>query len=452
MKKCRKSILTVSALFFVSVLSSPAFAAGPDGYPAYSGPPAELTMWAWTSNENYSIDLFQKAYPNIKIKWTNVGGGGEEYAKILTATSAGSGLPDIIMSEYTYAPEFIQFGSFQPINKWVPESTYLNYFPKVTLKWTAQDGKIYGTPQDSGASTMVYRKDIFDKYGLTVPKTWAEFATMAEKLHKANPKIQPISLSSNWVLIPLGLAWQAGGKMFEYADGKWYINFTNPTVTKVFSYWGKLIKDGVVTPDMWWNADWYKELTDGGAATVVSGGWFPEWLQLNSPDSKGKWRVALVPQWDASKPMNGEMGGSGFYVSSQSKNPEAAALFVLWLNSHKDSILQLHDKAQLPVLWANSFINGLGPSLANQEYPYFGGQKITPVSLEAMNQVAKNDGNAFTALPVMDYVGSSYQTEFKKVTDGQEDIPTFLKNWQDAVVAFMAKQGFSNVVVGQLPK
>jgi multiple sugar transport system substrate-binding protein len=451
MKMSRKSILTVSALFFASVLA-PAFAAGPDGYPAYSGPPVELTMWAWTSNENYSIDLFQKAYPSIKVKWTNVGGGGDEYTKILTATSAGSGLPDVIMSEYTYAPEFVQFGSFQAINKWVPESTYLQYFPKVTLKWTAQDGNIYGTPQDSGASTMVYRKDVFDKYGLTVPKTWAEFAVMAAKLHKANPKIQPISFPANWVLGPLGLVWQAGGKLFDYADGKWYIDFTNPTATKVFTYWAKLVKDGAVTPDMWWNSDWYKELSDGGAATVISGGWFPEWLQLNSPDAKGTWRVATLPQWDASKPMNGEMGGSGFYVSSQSKNPEAAALFVLWLNSHKDSILQLHDKAQLPVLWANSFINGLGPSLAGQEYPYFGGQKITPVSLEAMNQVAKNPQNAFTALPVMDFVSSSQETELKKFLDGQEDINAFLKNWQDAVVAFMAKQGFNNVVVGQLPK
>jgi len=448
MKKCRKTVLTLPVLFVFSLLSAPLFAAGPDGYPAYSGPPAELTMWAWTSNENYSIDLFQKAYPNIKVNWTNVGGGGDEYTKVLTATSAGSGLPDVIMSEYTFAPEFVQFGSFQPINKWVPESTYLKYFPKVTLKWTAQDGNIYGTPQDSGAATMVYRKDIFDKYGLTVPKTWADFAAMAAKLHKANPKIQPISFSKNWILLPLGMVWQAGGKLFDFSNGKWYIDFTNPVATKVFNYWGKMIKDGTLTPEMWWNADWYKELTDGGAATVVSGGWFPEWLQLNSPDSAGKWRVALVPQWDSSNAQNGEIGGSGFYVSSQSKNPEAAALFVLWLNSHKDSILQLHDKAQLPILWANSFISGLGPSLAGQEYAYFGGQKITPVSLEAMTQVK----TAFTALPIMDYVGSSEQTEFQKVLDGQEDMNAFLKNWQDAVVAFMAKQGFNNVVVGQLPQ
>ena len=27
-----------------------------DYYPEYTGPPVEITMWAWTSNENYSIE------------------------------------------------------------------------------------------------------------------------------------------------------------------------------------------------------------------------------------------------------------------------------------------------------------------------------------------------------------------------------------------------------------
>jgi len=427
--------------------AAPLFAQSPAGYPAYKGPPVEISMWAWTSNENYSIDLFQKAYPNITVKWTNAGDGGKEYAKVLTATSAGSGLPDVIMSEYTYAPQFMEYGSFQAMNQWVPESLYLKYFPAVTLKWTAMGGKIYGTPQDSGAATMVYRKDVFDKYGLTVPKTWAEFEKQAAKLHAANPNISMMSLPQNFILVPMGLVWQAGGKLFDYANGKWYIDFLNPTAVKVFDLWGRLANQKYVKPVMWWNADWFKELDDGAAATVVCGGWFPEWLQLNSTASTGKWRVALVPQWDASNPQNGEMGGSGFYVSSQSKNAEAASLFVLWLNSARESLVQLHEKSQLPILWAKAFTDQVAPELANVTYPYFGGQKITPVSMEAMKQVK----TAFTALPVMDYVSSSQNDEIKKFLAGDEDTKQFLQNWQDNVVAFMKKQGFNNLVVGQLP-
>ena len=256
MKLPRKGFLVLAALFVPALTALPLFAQGPGGYPEYKGQPAEITMWAWTSNENYSIDLFQKAYPNITVKWTNAGNGGNEYAKVLTATSAGSGLPDVVMSEYTYAPQFMEYGSFQAMNTWVPESVYLKYYPAVTLKWTAMDGKIYGTPQDSGASTMVYRKDVFDRYGLTVPRTWADFAKQAAKLHAANPKITMLSFPQNWYLGPLGLVWQAGGKLFDFANGKWYIDFTNPTAVKVFNFWGRLIKDKLVNADMWWNADW----------------------------------------------------------------------------------------------------------------------------------------------------------------------------------------------------
>lgn len=424
-----------------------AMTSGPGGYPAYTGGPTEITMWAWTSNENYSIDLFQKAYPNITVKWSNIGGGGTEYTKVLTATSAGSGLPDVIMSEYTYAPQFMEYGSFQAMNKWVPKALYLKYYPEVTLKWTALDGNIYGTPQDSGAMTMVYRRDVFDKYGLTVPKTWDEFAQQAQKLHAQTKSVGMISFPVNWILGPLGFVWQAGGKLFDYSDGKWYIDFTNPTAKKVFNYWAKLIADGSVKADMWWNSDWYKELTDGGAATVISGGWFPEWLQLNSKESSGKWGVAMVPQWDASNPHNGEMGGSGFYVSSQSKQAEASSLFVLWLNSAHESLVQLHDKSQLPVLWGKDFLTQVAPTLMDQKYDYFGGQQITKVSVDSLKQV----DTAFTALPVMDFLSSSLQTELKAVLDGKKNTDTMLADWQTEVVDFMKKQGFNNLVVGQLP-
>jgi len=419
-------------------------AAGPGGYPAYTGQPVELTEWAWTSNENFSNDLFTQAYPDIKINWTN---NGVPYPQILTATAAGSGLPDVIMAEYTYAPQFMSYGSFQPINKWVSIGTYLKYYPDVTLKWTAMDGQLYGTPQDSGASTMVYRKDIFDKYKLTVPKTWADFATMAAKLHAANPAISAISYPNNFVLVTMGMVWQAGGKMFDYDNGIWYINFQNPTALKVFQYWQKLFKDKSVKAENWWNADWYAALKDGKDATVLCGGWFPEWLQLNCKTPDGTWRVAVPPVWDAKNPTNGEMGGSGFYVSSQSKNPEAAALFVLWLNSAKESLVQLHDKSQLPILWSSVFKDELAPDLAKQPYPYFGGQAITPVSVQAMSLV----NTAFTALPIMDYVSSSHNEENLKFVTGAEDAATFLKNWEANVLAFMKKQGFNNVVVGKLP-
>ena len=53
-----------TVFFLVLLLCSVALAT--DIYPEYTGEPTTITMWAWTSNEDYSIAEFEKAYPDIK--------------------------------------------------------------------------------------------------------------------------------------------------------------------------------------------------------------------------------------------------------------------------------------------------------------------------------------------------------------------------------------------------
>ena len=71
--------------------------------------------------------------------------------------------------------------------------------------------------------------------------------------------------------------------MFDYDDGNWYIDFTNPKAEEVFEFWGELIDEGTIDVEMWWNADWYNSLNQGTTATVLNGCWFAEWLRYNAP-------------------------------------------------------------------------------------------------------------------------------------------------------------------------
>jgi len=76
----------ILVLLLVAFLVSVPASAGASYYPEYTGEPTTLTMWAWTSNENYSIEEFQKAYPNIKVEWEDF---GVHYDKAQTALAAG---------------------------------------------------------------------------------------------------------------------------------------------------------------------------------------------------------------------------------------------------------------------------------------------------------------------------------------------------------------------------
>lgn len=436
----RRFFLILSLIVLIGIFS---FAQDEKYYPEYKGEPVTLTMWAWTSNENYSIEEFEKVYPNIKIQWENF---GVHYTKAQTALAAGSGLPDVLMVEYSFAPQFMDLGAFQPINKWLDEETFIELYGEIPLKWCSMDGNIYGTPQDSGALTYYYRKDIFDKYGLEVPTTWEELAEQARKLHELNPEI-------NFISIPIGvvwwkdLIWQAGGKLWDYEDGNWYIDFTNPTAEKVFEFWGELIDEGIVKLEMWWSPDWYNALNTGKSASIFLAAWFSEWLRYNAPDSSGLWRVALPPQWDPDNPTNGNHGGSGFYVTSHSKNPEAAAIFVNWLNSHPTSLKCLHQYSNLPVMVSKRYEEVVEELSGPDEY--FGGQNSLEIFWEAHQMI----DTAFTDLPIMTNLADSLGTLMQDYIDGKiEHFKDILPLWEEEAIRIMKEFGYRNVIVGQLPE
>jgi multiple sugar transport system substrate-binding protein len=436
MKKIFLGLLV--ALLAVSV----AFAAD-DIYPEYKGEPVTLTMWAWTSNEDYSIREFEKAYPNIKVQWENF---GVHYTKAQTAIAAGEGLPDVLMIEYTFAPEFMELGAFVPINQWLPEEKFVKLFGEPALNWCALDGKIYGTPQDSGAIALFYRKDIFEKYGLTVPQTWPEFAEQARKLRQADPNLNFATVPLGWALWWIGQVWEAGGKVFDYKDGKWYIDFTNPVAEKVFNFWGELIDEGTIKIEQWWSPDWYNSLNVGKTAAVIIGCWFAEWLRYNAPESEGLWRVTIPPQWDPANPHNGMIGGSGFYVTAHSKNPEAAAIFVMWLNSHPESLKCLHKYSNLPVMVSTRYAEVLDEVAGPDKF--FGDQNIVETLWEAHKLV----DTAYVALPIQTNVDQALGLLLQDYVDGKiKKFADILPMWEEAVVKAMKEFGYDNIVVGELP-
>ena len=414
-----------------------------DYYPEYTGPPVEITMWAWTSNENYSIEEFQKVYPNITVIWEDF---GVHYEKAQTALAAGSGLPDVLMVEYSFAPEYMDLGAFQPINKWLDEETFVKLYGEQALGWCSMDGEFYGTPQDSGAIALFYRQDLFDQYGLEVPTTWEEFAEQARKFKAAAPDLEfnapPLGYALWWV----GLVWQSGGKMFDYHDGNWYIDFTNPIAEKVFEFWGELIDEGTINVTMWWNADWYNSLNMGTTATVLNGCWFAEWLRYNAPDSEGMWRVIAPPNFDPSNPHNGMLGGSGFYVTAHSKNPEAAAIFVNWLNSHPDSLRCLNQYSNLPIMVSTRYEEVVHELAVDDSF--FGGQNIVEELWHAHNLI----NTTFVGLPIWSNLDNALSLLLQDYVDGKiERFADILPMWEEQVIGFMEEFGYFNVIVGELP-
>lgn len=116
--------------------------------------------------------------------------------RILADLSSGQGQLDVVFSGY---PWDWQFGSF-----YVPLDDYLNDSQLTDADWYAFDdfmplvvestrwdrvpghqlgsGSIFTIPTMVETYILAYRKDLFDKYGIAVPKTWDEFTAAAQEL------------------------------------------------------------------------------------------------------------------------------------------------------------------------------------------------------------------------------------------------------------------------------
>ncbi|MEU0780174.1 extracellular solute-binding protein [Streptomyces sp. NPDC006173] len=79
------------------------------------------------------------------------------------------------------------------------------------------DGKVYGAPYFVGVRALYYRTDIFKELDLTVPKTQAELAATAGKIHAAKPDLYGLAVGGAYTYGAMPFIWANGG---ELARGK----------------------------------------------------------------------------------------------------------------------------------------------------------------------------------------------------------------------------------------
>ncbi|GIE74270.1 sugar ABC transporter substrate-binding protein [Actinoplanes philippinensis] len=335
--------LTAAALFTTTACSS-----SDSGAENQSDPNEKvaLSYWTWAPNMDKVVAAWNAKNPNIQVTVNKQDGGDPAVTKLLTAIKAGSGAPDIMQAEYQKIPTLVSSDAIADISAEV--GSVKDKFPAgiwngVTLGSEA----VYGVPQDSGPLMFFYRSDVFEKNGLQAPKTWDDYAAAAEKIHKADPKQYLGTFSANDAGLFTGLAQQAGASWWGVQGDAWTVNINDAATQKVAAYWGGLVEKGVIDNKPMYTPEWNAALNDGTQVGWVSAVWAPGVLDGSAKDTKGKWKAALMPQWDAAAPATGAWGGSATSVTTQTKHKKQAAQFVQWLNSDPEALKLLATTAFL---------------------------------------------------------------------------------------------------------
>ena len=397
--------------------------------------PATLTFWTWVPNIAQEVALFQKKYPNIKVNVINAGQGLDQYTKLRTALKAGKGAPDVVQIEYSYVPTFTITKDLLDLAPY-GANDIRDDFVDWTWKQVSDGDAVYAIPQDTGPLGMLYHKDVFDRYGLTVPRTWEQFAEQGKKLHAANPSISMTNFANNDAGQTFGYAWQAGARPFKVNGSDITIAVNSPEMKKFADFWSPLVQSGVVSTDPDFNNDWYAGLTSGRYATWITAAWAPVFLQSSAAKSAGKWRAARIPQWADGQDVSGNWGGSTSAVTKQTQHPAAAAALAMFLNHDPESSLMMSSKQFLFPPLKKTLAS---PAFVDQAAAFYGGQKVNALFADISATVATD----FQWSPFNTYVTSTNNEILGGALAKKSPLSPALDKWQSSLVSYAKDQGFT---------
>ena len=392
-----------------------------------------LTVWAWDGTIKDVVTGFEAKYPNVKVNLVNAGTGDKQYTALQNAIAAGNGVPDVAQIEYYALSQFALAKSVADLGGYGASGLQSSFTPGPWNAVTTGGSSVYGLPLDSGPMALFYNKKVFDKYGISVPTTWADYVADARKLHTADPKVY-MTADTGDAGFTTSMIWQAGGKPYTVSGTNVTINLADPGSTKFATTWQPMITEKLVSPIAPWTDEWFKALGDGTIASLATGAWMPGNLASGAAAGNGNWRAAPMPQWDAGASASAENGGSSLAVPDKSTNKALAYAFVKYASVDEGKDIRIKGGA-----FPSTTADLTSSAFLNTPFPYFGGQKANEIFAKSAQDVVPG----WTYLPFQVYSNSIFNDTVGKAYVSSTTLADGLKAWQDQSAKYGTEQGFT---------
>ena len=224
-----------------------------------------------------------------------------------------------------------------PLNQFIsntnltaPDYEYSDFL-KSTREGFQVDGKILGIPFNAESTALYYRKDIFEKYGVQPPKTWAELEEVAQKIGTTEiPAFATRGARGPNIFTFAGFLWSYGGK--------WVTEDNEPALDskeaiRALEMYKRLQEFGPLGVANYTHYDVYTDFMQGKLAMCFDATvWGPSFF-ANPETSKiiGLWDVSMIPAGPAGR--FPAYATHGLMISKDSRKKEAAWLFIQWFTS-----------------------------------------------------------------------------------------------------------------------
>ena len=286
----------------------------------------------------------------------------EMFTKIMQDYRSGASGYDALNVIPSWMPDLVQAGALENLEPYVDKYNYRDELQKIAPifrdNWMKVNGKIYGMPDDGDVFIMYYRKDVFADadvqakfkaktgHDLAVPKTWKEFdetgAALTEVLKDKGIYGAAFFRQPPYTMFMLQERFRnEGGKFF---DDNMKATINSDIGVKVLTDMrneNKFMPPGV---EQFGFVENLAAFMQGTTAMTISWPPYGRWAAGYGMDEKAlNWvpKTTIAGKVGYALPPGGHpelAAGFALSVASNSKNKDAAYLFIQWLNSEEISL------------------------------------------------------------------------------------------------------------------
>ncbi|GAA6143688.1 sugar ABC transporter substrate-binding protein [Hydrogenophaga sp. 5NK40-0174] len=410
---------------------------------------AETELVIATVNNGHMIEMqklsknFEQSNPDIKLKWVTLEEGVLRQ-RVTTDIATKGGQFDIMTIGMYEAPIWGKKGWLQELKT---DAGYDvdDLLPAIRSALTV-DSKLYAAPFYGESSMLMYRKDLADKVGVTVPDrpTWPQIADLAAKIHNPDAGVYGICLRGKpgWgdnMAFLTTLVNTYGGQWF---DMEWKPQVDSKPWKEAITFYVDLLnKYG--PPGS--SANSFNEilaLTNAGKC----GMWIDATIAASFVSDPKQSKVADQMEFAQAPTMNTPKGANWLWswnlaIPAGSKKVDAAQKFITWATS-KDYI-QLVAKENG---WANVPTGTRKSTYANPNFQK--AARFAASELKAIESANPNDstlpkspyvGVQFAAIPEFQAIGIAVGQQMSAALAGKTSVDAALKAGQTAADRAMRK-------------
>lgn len=345
----------------------------------------------------------------------------DQFAQYRLWLSAGNADVDVYQTDVIWAPQLAD--NFVDLTDVMKDVTK-DHFPSILESQTV-NGKLVAMPFFTDAPALYYRKDLLEKHGATVPKTWEELTATAKKVQDAERAAGSKDL---WGFVWQGNAYEGltcnalewvksfGGGQIVEADGK--ISINNPKAVAAIdlakSWVNNISPPGVLS----YGEEEARGVWQTGNAVFMRN--WPYAYSLGEGDDskvKGKFDVMPLPTGGDNDKSAATLGGWNLAVSKYAKNTDAALSLVKYmsstatqkqnalLGSKLPTIVSLYDDADIkekqPIIprWKEVFLQAVPRPSAPTKVKY---NEVSSKFWSAVHETLSGKGTAAENLEVLE--------------------------------------------------